>query len=125
MCTEIGSRNLGDEARYNLLPKIAAKMGLHLNKKNSLWKDRALVELNTSVLHSFKAAGVTIVDHHTASAQFMQHLGREQELGRKVPGDWSWLVPPLSSSACPVFHRYYDENRPDPSFIANPSPWAI
>lgn len=122
MVTEIASRNLGDENRYNQLPGIAKRMGLDLSSRRSLWKDRALVELNTAVLHSFHEAGVTIVDHHTASSQFMRHIEIEEKSGRTVPGDWSWLVPPMSGSACPVFHRYYDEVAPEPSFINQP-PW--
>jgi len=117
MGTEIASRNLGDEARYNLLPLIADKMGLDRSSRLSLWKDRALVELNTAVLHSYREAGVTIVDHHTASAQFMQHVKSEESAGRMVPGDWSWLVPPMSGSACPVFHRYYQGPQAGPAFV--------
>jgi nitric-oxide synthase len=117
MGTEIGSRNFGDESRYNLLPLIADKMGLDRIARRMLWKDRALVELNTAVLHSYREAGVAIVDHHTASAQFMQHLRSEETAGRSVPGDWSWLVPPLSGSACPVFHRYYDGPNQGPAFV--------
>ncbi|MDB6076782.1 MAG: nos [Akkermansiaceae bacterium] len=117
MGTEIGSRNFGDESRYNLLPLIADQMGLDRVARRMLWKDRALVELNTAVLHSYREAGVAIVDHHTASAQFMQHLRNEEMAGRGVPGDWSWLVPPLSGSACPVFHRYYDEPNNGPAFV--------
>lgn len=122
MATEIASRNLGDENRYNQLPGIAKGMGLDLRCRRSLWKDRALVELNTAVLHSFHEAGVTIVDHHTASSQFMRHIKIEEKSGRTVPGDWSWLVPPMSGSACPVFHRYYDEVALEPSFVSQP-PW--
>lgn len=118
MGTEIGSRNFGDESRYNLLPIIAGKMGIDRSARRTLWKDRALVELNTAVLHSYREAGVAIVDHHTASAQFMQHLRNEEEAKRAVPGDWSWLVPPLSGSACPVFHRYYDgPDEAAPAFV--------
>ncbi|MBB5352315.1 nitric-oxide synthase [Haloferula luteola] len=124
MGTEIGSRNLGDVNRYNLLPVIAERMGLDRSARRMLWKDRALVELNTAVLHSFREAGVAIVDHHTASAQFMQHLKNEESCGRSVPGDWSWLVPPMSGSACPVFHRYYDAPIPDaPAFVPQSSAW--
>lgn len=123
MGTEIASRNFGDETRYNLLPEVADRMGIDRSKRSMLWKDRALVELNTAVLHSFREAGVAIVDHHTASAQFMQHVQREEKCGRPVPGDWSWLVPPMSSSACPVFHRYYDDSRPTPSFVKQDKPW--
>lgn len=123
MGTEIASRNLGDEARYNLLVEVADRMGINRSKRCMLWKDRALVELNTAVLHSFNEAGVTIVDHHTASAQFMEHVQREEKCGRPVPGDWSWLVPPMSGSACPVFHRYYDNSRPTPAYVEQEKPW--
>lgn len=121
MGTEIASRNLGDTDRYDQLPVIAERMGLDRRSRSSLWKDRALVELNTAVLHSFELAGVTMVDHHTASRQFMRHVRNEESCGRRVPGDWSWLVPPMASSACPVFHRYYDDSRPEPAFVAQTS----
>ncbi|MCW1915165.1 nitric oxide synthase oxygenase [Luteolibacter sp. GHJ8] len=123
MGTEIASRNFGDETRYNLLPLIAEKMNLDREARRMLWKDRALVELNTAVIHSFREAGVAIVDHHTASLQFMQHLRNEEACGRDVPGDWSWLVPPMSGSACPVFHRYYSDSRPEPAFIEQAPAW--
>lgn len=123
MGTEIASRNFGDEGRYNMLPEIADRMGLDRSYRRMLWKDRALVELNTAVIHSFREAGVALVDHHTASHQFMQHVRSEEVCGRKVPGDWSWLVPPLSGSACPVFHRYYDDERPEPAFIEQAPAW--
>lgn len=70
MGTEIGARNLADTFRYNKLPVVAAALGLNTSSETTLWKDRALVELNVAVLHSFKKAGVSIVDHHTAAAQF-------------------------------------------------------
>jgi nitric-oxide synthase len=123
MGTEIGARNLGDERRYNLLATIATHMGLDLSNRTNLWKDRALIELNTAVLHSFHLAGVTIVDHHTASLQFMQHIEAEARKGRDVNGDWSWLVPPLSGSSCPVFHRYYDTSEFQPGFVHLAPAW--
>lgn len=123
MGTEIASRNFGDEGRYNVLPEIADRMGLDRVSRRMLWKDRALVEINTAVLHSFREAGIAIVDHHTASAQFMQHVDKEEKSGRTVPGDWSWLVPPMSGSACPVFHRYLDDARPEPALIPQERPW--
>ena len=73
MCTEIGSRDLGDAVRYAQLPVIAAHMGLPLGSERNLWKDRAMTELNVAVLHSFAAAGVTITDHHTESAAPGRH----------------------------------------------------
>ena len=82
MGTEIGARNLADAYRYNLLPKIAKKMGCYHADDARLWKDRALVELNIAVLHSFRQAGATIVDHHTASQEFLKFIEQEHERGR-------------------------------------------
>ncbi|MFG3037618.1 nitric oxide synthase oxygenase [Streptomyces sp. NPDC048330] len=108
MGTEIGARNLADAERYDLLPVVAARLGLDRSSERTLWRDRALVELNVAVLHSFQEAGVTMADHHTESGRFLRHIEREGRLGRATPADWSWIVPPVSGSATPVFHRYYD-----------------
>jgi nitric-oxide synthase, bacterial len=122
MCTEIGSRDLGDTTRYNQLPVIAHRMGLSTATDKSLWKDRALTELNLAVLHSFNAAGVTITDHHTESARFLRHLELEERHGRACPADWSWIVPPTASSTTPVFHRYYQDFDQTPNFYRHPEP---
>ena len=119
MCTEIGARNLGDVQRYNLLPIVAEKMGLNTRSKLSLWKDQALVTLNAAVLHSFAQQGVSIVDHHTASSQFIQHMEREAQAGRMVPADWGRIVPPISASATEVFHRDMDNVCLKPNFFRN------
>jgi len=116
MGTEIGSRNLGDSDRYNCLPEVAALFGLDTSSAGSLWKDRALVELNRAVLHSFASDGVRIIDHHTASEQFMKFMQTESKKGRKVQGDWSWLVPPMSGSASPIFHQNLDNQVLSPNF---------
>jgi len=117
METEIAARNFGDTSRYNLLPVVADRMDSSMRAKDPFWRDRALVELCAAVLHSFRQAGVTIVDHHAASRQFMEHLAEEKQQGRAVPGDWSWLVPPVSGSASPVFHRSYDPRPRIPDFV--------
>jgi nitric-oxide synthase len=117
METEIAARNFGDAERYNLLPVVADRMDPSMRSKDPFWRDRALVELCAAVLHSFRKAGVTIVDHHAASRQFMDHLAEEKAQGRIVPGDWSWLVPPVSGSASPVFHRSYDPRPRLPDFV--------
>ncbi|MEV7506286.1 nitric oxide synthase oxygenase [Streptomyces sp. NPDC093018] len=116
MGTEIGARNLVDEDRFNLLPTIADCLGLDTSSETTLWRDRALVELNVAVLHSFTAAGVTISDHHTESRLFLSHLAREERNGRTVSADWSWIVPPISGGITPVFHRYYDQIEQRPNF---------
>jgi nitric-oxide synthase, bacterial len=124
MGTEIGARNLGDVKRYNLLPVVAQKMGLDTSSDRSLWKDRALVELNVAVLFSFASRGVTIVDHHTASRQFLLHDVRENRCGRSVPAHWTWLVPPISGSASPIFHKTtYKNIQNKPNFFSQSAPW--
>jgi nitric-oxide synthase len=118
--TEIGARNLADGDRYNLLPVIAARMGLDTSSPRTMWKDRALVELMTAVQHSFDRSGVTMADHHTESERFLAHVDREAEAGRACPADWSWIVPPVSGGLTAVYHRYYDEPEPGttPGFLA-------
>ncbi|WP_234347879.1 nitric oxide synthase oxygenase [Streptomyces specialis] len=116
MGTEIGARNLVDPDRYDLLPVVARLLGLDTRSESTLWRDRALVETNVAVLHSFQAAGVRITDHHTESRRFLTHLAREEAQGRTVPADWSWIVPPLSGGVTPVFHRYYDAAELSPNF---------
>lgn len=59
---------------------VALKMGLDTRNSTTLWKDKAMVEVNLAVLHSFQKANVTIVDHHTASESFMKHLENETKL---------------------------------------------
>ncbi|KYB25321.1 Nitric oxide synthase-like Protein [Tribolium castaneum] len=105
MSTEIGCRNICDTHRLNMLEPVALAMGLDTRTPVTLWKDKAMVEVNVAVLHSFQAKGVTIVDHHTASESFMKHLENEVRLRNGCPADWVWIVPPLSGSATPVFHQ--------------------
>ena len=124
MGTEVGSRDLGDIARYDELRVIAAHMGLSTASDRNLWKDKALTELNLAVLHSFDAAGIAITDHHTESVRFLQHMAREERHGRACPVDWSWIVPPAASSATPVFHRTYQDFHQTPNFHRHPAPAA-
>ncbi|XP_018567945.1 nitric oxide synthase, salivary gland isoform X2 [Anoplophora glabripennis] len=105
MSTEIGCRDLCDPQRLNMMETIALNMGLDTRTPVTLWKDKAMVEANLAVLHSFQQKCVTIVDHHTASESFMKHLENEVKLRNGCPADWVWIVPPLSGSATPVFHQ--------------------
>ncbi|TKA01233.1 nitric oxide synthase oxygenase [Actinacidiphila oryziradicis] len=125
MGTEIGARNLADTDRYDLLPRVAEGLGLDTASDRSLWKDRALVELNRAVLHSFDQADVTISDHHTESRRFLTHIAREERRGRTVPADWSWIVPPISGAATGVFHRYYDTSERTPAYVHHPQALAL
>ncbi|MFN8509241.1 MAG: nitric oxide synthase oxygenase [Deinococcaceae bacterium] len=117
MGTEIGSRNFGDTKRYNMLPVIAQHLGLDTQYHRSLWKDRAMLELNVAVLHSFEQVGIRMVDHHSACEHFIRFEASERRLNREVFGRWSWLVPPLSSSSTEVFHRTYIDDIKTPNFF--------
>jgi nitric-oxide synthase, bacterial len=128
MCTEIGSRYLGDAVRYNQLPVIAEHMGLDPACQRTTWQDRAITELNLAVLHSFTAAGVTISDHRTESVRFLRHIEREERQGRTCPADWSRIISTAPPPLAPVRHR--DEggkHRPDesPNFYRHDAPAQV
>jgi nitric-oxide synthase, bacterial len=115
--TEIASRDLVDKNRYDLLPLIAAKLGYDRSRHGTaLWRDKALTELNVAVLDSFRAAGVSMIDHHTASSHFTEFHQREQLCGRRVAADWRWIVPPQASAATDVFHLKMKNFHPVPNF---------
>jgi nitric-oxide synthase len=123
MGTEIGARNLADEDRYNMLPQIASLMGLNTKSSISLWKDKALIELNIAVLHSFRENGVSIVDHHTAAQQFKKFEENEGEEGRPVTGNWAWLISPLSPATSHVFHKPYKNEIVKPNYFYQAKPY--
>ncbi|MCA1012383.1 nitric oxide synthase oxygenase [Halobacillus halophilus] len=117
METEIGARNLADEFRYNLLPNVAEAMGLNTRRNTSLWKDRALIELNQAVLYSFKQDKVSMVDHHSAAQQFQLFEKKERTCGREPTGDWTWLIPPVSPASTHIFHSSYTDRMDTPNFF--------
>ncbi|UVI33829.1 nitric oxide synthase oxygenase [Paenibacillus spongiae] len=123
MGTEIGARNLADEFRYDMLPRVAEIMGLDTSRESSLWRDRALVEMNVAVLDSFKREGVTIVDHHTAAKQFARFTEKERQEERAVTGDWTWLIPPVSPATTHIFHTHYDNKSVSPNFYYQEDPY--
>ncbi|XP_067140419.1 nitric oxide synthase, salivary gland-like [Centruroides vittatus] len=117
------ARDLVDEHRYNILEDVALKMGLKTISSSTLWKDRAFVELNFAILHSYQKANVTIVDHHYASESFMKHLAKEQTLRGGCPADWVWIIPPLSGSITPVFHQEMLNYKLRPSYEYQEPAW--
>nr|BAF73722.1 nitric oxide synthase [Ambigolimax valentianus] len=123
MGTEIGARDFCDASRYNMLEIIATKMGLDIRKSSSLWKDRALVECNVAVLHSFQSCGVTITDHHAASESFIKHMDNEHKLRGGCPADWVWVVPPMSGSILEVFHQEMLLYKLKPSYEYQDDAW--
>ncbi|KAI1285722.1 Nitric oxide synthase, inducible [Halotydeus destructor] len=123
MGTEIGARDLCDEQRYNLLNLFGEKLGLDMESSQSLWKDEVLVEVNKAVLYSFAKRGITIVDHHTASQSFMQHMQNETKARGGCPADWVWVVPPMSGSATAVYHQEMVNYHLKPSFEYQERAW--
>ena len=121
--TEIGARNLGDVDRYNLLPVVGEKMKLNIHSNRSLWKDRVLIELNAAVLYSFTKHGIAITDHHTISQHFVLHEEREMREDRITPADWGWMIPPISCSVTPVFHRSYQNVLMKPNLFHQADLW--
>ena len=75
---EIATRNFGYWDRYNQLPRIAARMGVDPTT-DSFWQLRAAVELNTAVLHSFCAAGVSIAEPVADSSLVLREFARREE----------------------------------------------
>jgi nitric-oxide synthase, bacterial len=123
MGTEIGARNFTDTYRYNLLPEVARRMGLDTTRDALLWKDRALVEINVAVIYSYEQAGVKLMDHHSAAQSFDKFEEMEKSKGRPVYTKWSWVVPPMSGSTVPVFHREWQELELKPNYFVQPDPW--
>ena len=104
MGTEIGSMNLADPRRYNKLLAVAERMHLNIGDENPLWRDQALVEINRAVIHSFRRAGVRILDHHALSGLFMRFKAEEEKSGRPLYAHWPWIVPPMSSNLSEIWH---------------------
>jgi nitric-oxide synthase len=124
MGTEIGARNFADTDRYDQLALVAAKLGLDTGSERSLWRDRAVVELNVAVLHSYEQAGVRMADHHTLTRSFMEFSASEHQCGRSVQADPRYVVPPISASLTPTFHASFDgEQILKPNFFFQPDPW--
>jgi nitric-oxide synthase, bacterial len=117
---EIASRNLSDGDRYDQVATVARGMGLSTGSDRCLWRDRAVVELNRAVLHSFDAAGVSVADHHSEARHFMRFVEREEEAGRDAYTDWTWINSHIVPPQTPTFHRYYCPDEVQPNFWLDP-----
>jgi nitric oxide synthase oxygenase domain/subunit len=61
-------------------------MGLDpMGPPSVLWQEKANIEVNVAVLHSFQQARISMVDHHTAAAGFMNFWDTEHSAGRGIP----------------------------------------
>ncbi len=124
MGTEI-ARDLWEEKRYDRAEAIARALGLDTSSETTLWRDRAFLELNAAILHSFQQARITLVDHQTASRQFMIHDLREKKAGRECPGQWSWLAPAAGGSTVPVWHHETRDFQLRPAYSYAADRWAV
>ncbi|HEY9675879.1 MAG TPA: nitric oxide synthase oxygenase [Waterburya sp.] len=124
MGTEI-MRDFLDEYRYNKMEDIAKVLKLDTSSEQTLWRDRVALELNVAILYSFQKAKVTMVDHQTASRQFLAHDLREKKTGRECPGDWGWVVPAAGGSACPVWHHQMRDFYLEPAYHHAADRWAV
>lgn len=124
MGTEI-ARNLWEDRRYDRAEEIAAVFGLDTSSGASLWRDRAFLELNVAVIHSFQQARITLVDHQTASRQFMIHDQREKRAGRECPAQWSWIAPAAGGSTTPVWHHEMRDFHLSPTYSYAADRWAV
>lgn len=107
------------------MEEIAKVLKLDISSEQTLWRDRVALELNIAILHSFQKAKVTMVDHQSASRQFLAHDLREKKAGRECPGDWGWVVPPAGGSACPVWHHQMRDFYLDPAYHHAADRWAV
>ena len=124
MGTEI-ARNLWEEGRYDKAEAIAKVLGLDTSSEQTLWRDRAFLELNTAILHSFQKAKISLVDHQTAARQFLSHDQREKRAGREVPAQWSWVVPPAGGSTTAVWHHEMRDFYLSPHYHYAADKWAV
>ncbi|HYX18816.1 MAG TPA: nitric oxide synthase oxygenase, partial [Nostoc sp.] len=86
MGTEL-MRDFLEDWRYDKTEDIAKLLKLDMSSEQTLWRDRVALELNVAILYSFQKAKVSMVDHQTASKQFLAHDLREKKAGRECPGD--------------------------------------
>ena len=124
METEI-ARNIWEEWRYDKAEAVARTMGIDTSSEQTLWRDRAFLELNVAVLHSFSKAKVTLVDHQTASRQFLMHDQREKRAGRECPAQWSWVTPSAGGSSTPVWHHEMRDFFLSPSYHYAADKWMV
>ena len=94
--------------------KVAEILELDLSDGFAL--DRVSNEMNAAVLHSFSRAGVTMVDHHAQSEQFMDFFRQEHRDRGGCPADWVWICPPVAGSLTEVFHQEMLNYLPAPCY---------
>lgn len=121
--TEIAARNFSDSNRFNLLPRIAERLGLDLRDDRSLWRDHAQLVLAEAVLHSYEQARVRISDHHGVGHEFLEFCRSEQNQGRDPQAEWSWVVPPMGGSLNVLYQELFENRAFKPAYVPQPPAW--
>ncbi len=124
METEL-SRDFLEDWRYDRMDDVAKLLNLDTSAESTLWRDRVALETNVAILHSFQKAKVSMVDHQSASRQFLSHDLREKKSGRECPADYGWVVPPSGGSTCPVWHHQMRDFYLDPAYHHGADRWAV
>jgi nitric-oxide synthase, bacterial len=47
----------------------------------------------------------------------------EKEKRRKLTGNWTWLIPPLSPALTHIFHQQYDNSTQFPNYFYQVAPY--
>ena len=120
--TEVSVLNLLNYGRYGLLETTGRAMGLDVTTNTNFWKMEVSLEMTRAVFESYRAAGVTIVDHLTISENFHSFMKEEIRIRGGCPTDWLWVVPPLSGGLVPTFHNEMLRYTLSPSYEYQPGP---
>ena len=100
---------------------LVMKINLDLLQKPAICNAITAIQYQRNIIRFclcslFQICKVTIVDHHSATESFMKHMENEYRVRGGCPGDWVWIVPPMSGSITPVFHQEMLNYRLTPSF---------
>ncbi|KXZ51520.1 hypothetical protein GPECTOR_12g483 [Gonium pectorale] len=112
-------RNITEEGRYDQCPAIASKLGLDTRTDANMWRDQCIVVATQAIMHSFRAAGYGMVDHHTLMKNFWGWYNKEKERRGYSPGNWKWIIPPVS----PTASRCYLELNHMTEYTIKPGYW--
>jgi len=107
MVTEVGARDLSDVKRYNVLPEIARGMGLDVHSDRTLWKDRAIVELNVATKNRFLKL------YHEEEQRILEDSAKLMEHGGDIERSFGETNPELAEelNRFREFKERFDESR--------------
>lgn len=85
-------RNLTDPVRYNLCMPIAQALGFDTRSEGCMWRDRAMTEAAVAVMHSFRQAGLGMVDHHTLQSNFRSWCVQTPDTYCRIPANGAMRI---------------------------------